>query len=133
MAHRTKAERKHAQRLREVSTVAMPQALVKARSEKQWQKLPTSTEEVHHTESVVRHQLVNDGSIFDSESILDDSYPIYADYLYVADGRVVRSDVQGSVRTLRHVLKATEIRRCNIFARIAEWKRRQALEPVEKE
>lgn len=32
-----------------------------------------------------------------NEPILADDYPIYGDYLYVADGRVVRSDWPGGV------------------------------------
>jgi hypothetical protein len=46
------------------------------------------------------------------EPILEDSYPIYADYLYMADGKVVRSDWHGiTVRQLKAHLGAKEIRR----------------------
>lgn len=54
----------------------------------------------------------------DNEPILADDHVVYADYLYVADGRVIRSDLHGS--TVRH-MKAqggyNEIRRCDIMGR----------------
>lgn len=64
---------------------------------------------------------------FPDETILPDGYPVYGDYLYVADGKVIRSDWHGvTVRHLKHYLKATEIRRCNIEARRADLAKRQA-------
>lgn len=51
------------------------------------------------------------------EPLLPDDYPVYGDYLYVADGRVVRSDVFGTVRDLKRDTKAMEIRRCDIVGR----------------
>ena len=52
------------------------------------------------------------------EDILEDDYPIYADYLYVADGNVVRSDYHGiTAREFRNRIGATELRRCDIFGR----------------
>jgi len=54
------------------------------------------------------------------EPVLPDDYPIYADYLYVADGRVVRSDWHGiTARQFRNHLGATELRRCDIYGRKA--------------
>lgn len=55
--------------------------------------------------------------VVDDEPVLADNFPVYGDYLYVADGRVVRSDVFGTVRDLKRNVKATEIRRCNMAAR----------------
>lgn len=56
--------------------------------------------------------------IFDGEDVLPDDYPIYGDYLYVADGHVVRSDWHGiTARELRVRLNAKEIRRCNFIGR----------------
>jgi hypothetical protein len=52
-----------------------------------------------------------------NEPILEDAYPVYWDYLYVADGEVVRSDIQGTVADLKRDLKAKEIRRCDMYAR----------------
>jgi hypothetical protein len=53
-----------------------------------------------------------------NEPILEDDYPIYADYLYVADGKVIRSDWHGiTARQLRGHLGAKEIRRCDIYGR----------------
>lgn len=56
------------------------------------------------------------------EDILTDDYPVYAGYYYVVDGRVVVSDVQGTVRDLRRDLiqqgqSADEVRRCDIVKR----------------
>lgn len=58
--------------------------------------------------------------LFDMEDILPDDYPIYGDYLYVADGKVIRSDWHGiTARELCARLGASELRRCNIAARRA--------------
>lgn len=55
---------------------------------------------------------------FPNEEILDDDYPIHGDYFYVVDGKLYRSDYHGiTAGELRRRLKATEIRRCNIYAR----------------
>jgi hypothetical protein len=48
----------------------------------------------------------------DDEPILADDYPVFASYFYVADGKVIRSPLQGNVRDLRREFKAVEIRRC---------------------
>ena len=55
-----------------------------------------------------------------NEPELPDDYPIYGDYLYVADGKVVRSDWHGitAERFKRH-LGAKELRRCDIAGRAA--------------
>ncbi len=54
------------------------------------------------------------------EEILPDDYPVYADYWYVVDGKPVRSDWHDiTVRQLKHYLKASEIRRCDIVGRTA--------------
>lgn len=55
-----------------------------------------------------------------NEPILPDDYPVYGDYLYVADGKVIRSDWHGvTVARLKHELGAKEIRRCDINGRTA--------------
>ena len=56
------------------------------------------------------------------EKELPDDYKVRYDYLYVADGKVVRSDIQGTIRDLRRNLEsrgisAKEITTCDIFAR----------------
>jgi len=51
------------------------------------------------------------------EPILGDNYPVYWDYLYVCDGIVIRSDIQGTVKDLKQHRNAKEIRRCNIASR----------------
>lgn len=55
--------------------------------------------------------------ILKSELPLDDDYPVYWDYVYLVDGKMVRSDIQGTVRDLKRATKATEIRNCDIFER----------------
>lgn len=52
-----------------------------------------------------------------NEPVLPDDYPVHWDYLYVADGAVIRSDIQGTVKRLKANLGATEIRRCDIYGR----------------
>jgi hypothetical protein len=57
---------------------------------------------------------------FPNEDILPDDYPIYGDYLYVADGKVYRSDWHGiTAAQLKAREKFKELRRCNIAARRA--------------
>ena len=64
---------------------------------------------------------------FPDERLLPDDYPIYGDYLYVADGKLYRSDWHGiTVRQLKGREGFKEVRRCNIAAR------RQALEAASK-
>ena len=54
------------------------------------------------------------------ERILPDDYPIYADYLYVVDGKVTRSDWHGvTVKQFKHIEGAKEVRRCDIEGRRA--------------
>lgn len=48
----------------------------------------------------------------DDEPVLEDNYPVYGDYWYLADGKPIRSPVQGVVRDLKRAIEATEIRRC---------------------
>lgn len=53
-----------------------------------------------------------------NEPVLADDYPVYGDYLYVADGKVIRSNWHGvTVARLKRELGAKEIRRCDIFGR----------------
>lgn len=53
-----------------------------------------------------------------NEPILADDYPVYGDYLYVADGKVYRSDWHGiTVGQLRRHEGFKEVRRCDIYGR----------------
>lgn len=54
-----------------------------------------------------------------NEPILPDDYPVYCGYLYVADGKVISSDIQATAGRLKAYLKAGEIRRCDMFGRSA--------------
>lgn len=57
---------------------------------------------------------------FPDERILDDDYPVYGNYLYIADGKVYMSDWHGiTVGELKKREKFKEVRRCNIYARKA--------------
>lgn len=53
------------------------------------------------------------------EKILPDDYPVFADYVYVVDGKPVRSDVFGTVRDLKRNTGGKEVRRCDLVARAA--------------
>ena len=68
--------------------------------------------------------------LYPDETVLPDDYPIYADYLYVADGKVHRSDWYNcTVRDLKNREGFKEIRRCNIAERRAAIRKAQGLEP----
>lgn len=55
---------------------------------------------------------------FPNETLLPDDYPIYGNYLYVADGKVVMSDWHGiTAKQFRAKENVRELRRCNIEAR----------------
>src|SRR5208337_5574269 len=43
--------------------------------------------------------------VFEGERLLEDSYLVYAGYVYVADGMVVESMITGNVARLRHDLE----------------------------
>ncbi len=52
------------------------------------------------------------------EPVLEDDFPIYADYLYVVDGKVVRSDWHNvTVKYFKQRLHAQEVRRCDMHGR----------------
>ncbi len=58
------------------------------------------------------------------EDILPDDYPVYGDYLYVCDGKVIRCDLmEGTIAELKrdlrrhYKLEAKEIRNCDIAGR----------------
>lgn len=51
------------------------------------------------------------------EPILGDTYPVYFDYYYIADDKVIRSDIQGDVFALKQFYNAKEIKRCDIVGR----------------
>lgn len=55
--------------------------------------------------------------IYPSERILPDDYPVFPAYLYVADGRVIRSMIHGTVRELKADIPAKEIRSCDMSER----------------
>jgi hypothetical protein len=52
------------------------------------------------------------------ERILPDDYPIYGDYLYVADGKVIRSDWHDiTAREFKAREGIKELRRCDMVGR----------------
>jgi len=58
-----------------------------------------------------------------NETELENDYPVYLDYLYVCDGKVVKSDVQGTITDLKrdlrshYKLEAKVITTCDIEGR----------------
>lgn len=58
-----------------------------------------------------------------NERELPDNYPVYWDYLYVCDDKVIKSDVKGTVLDLKRDLRsfykmeAKVITNCDIFGR----------------
>jgi hypothetical protein len=55
--------------------------------------------------------------VFPSESILSDLDPVYPGTFYVVDGEVTRLFTHSSVAAAKRVLRAREIRRCDLAAR----------------
>ena len=51
------------------------------------------------------------------ETILENDYPVFPSYWYVVDGTPRRSPVEGTVRDLKRVYRAAEVRRCDAVAR----------------
>jgi hypothetical protein len=51
------------------------------------------------------------------ERVLPEDYPVHCGYCYVADGRVISSDVSGTVANLRRNLQASEIKNCDMVGR----------------
>lgn len=80
-----------------------------------------------NTENVSKEQKGNDANrvlgIVLSETELENYYPVYWDYLYVCDGKVVKSDIQGTVADLKrdlrshYKLEAKVITNCDIEGR----------------
>jgi hypothetical protein len=67
--------------------------------------------------------------IFPKETVLPDDYPVFWDYWYVCDGEPRRSDIEGTVADLKRDTGATEIRRCEIMARMKASTPRHGLAP----
>ncbi len=53
---------------------------------------------------VDKHPVKEEESL--DERILEDNFPVYCDYLYVCDGKVIKSDIQGTVKDLRRDLRS---------------------------
>lgn len=52
-----------------------------------------------------------------NERVLADDYPVHWDYVYVADNKLIVSNIKGTVRDLKRDLKAKEIKSCDIEGR----------------
>lgn len=67
--------------------------------------------------------MTNEKDVVLAEKELDDNYPVYWDYLYVCDGKVIKSDVNGTVADLKrdlrehYKLEAKVIKNCDIISR----------------
>ena len=54
------------------------------------------------------------------ERVLADDYPVFWDYWYVVDGKVIKSDIKGTVADLKRDLRAQEIKNCDIVGRMTQ-------------
>ncbi len=54
-----------------------------------------------------------------NERVLEDDYPVNWDYLYIADGKIIVSDIQGTIKDLKSDIGASEITNYD-FKRLAE-------------
>jgi hypothetical protein len=50
-----------------------------------------------------------------NEKILEDNYPVYFDYLYIADDKIVKSPIQGTIKDLKKILEKDKIS-CKIMS-----------------
>lgn len=51
------------------------------------------------------------------ERVLEDDYPVYYGYAYVADGTPISSPIQGTVKELKTRYKITELKSCDLVGR----------------
>jgi len=56
-------------------------------------------------------------SIEYDEDVMTDDMRVYIGYLYVCDGEVVKSHIEGDIKTLKLTLGVKEVRHCNIIGR----------------
>jgi hypothetical protein len=54
-------------------------------------------------------------NLLKDETVLEDNYPVYPDYVYIADLKLIRSEIKGTVADLKRQLDVKEIRRCDLF------------------
>ena len=52
-----------------------------------------------------------------TERLLADDYPVYFGYFYVADGKVIESQMQGTIKQLKARCGYTEIKNCDMAER----------------
>jgi len=58
--------------------------------------------------------------VLKSETVLPDDYPVYGNFAYIIDSKkIVSSWINGTVKDLKKEYNATEVRRCEIFARMS--------------
>lgn len=51
------------------------------------------------------------------ERVLEEDYPVYPGYFYVADDVVICSPIEGTVAQLKKELRASEIKSCDAIGR----------------
>ena len=53
----------------------------------------------------------------DEETVLPDDYPVNYYFIYIADGKLIRSNLGGdnTVLDLKRLLNVKEVRRCEMF------------------
>ena len=59
--------------------------------------------------------------VFTKGDLLPDDYPIYGDYIYMADGKPIRSDIFGDVARLKADLISQGIKFENIYTAKWDW------------
>jgi hypothetical protein len=70
-----------------------------------------------------KHESPREVNVEMAERVLEEDYPVYVGYLYVCDGEVISSDVEGTIKDLRRDLRdyykmeANVITSCDIFGR----------------
>ncbi len=58
--------------------------------------------------------------LLESEYMLEDDFPVVKNRLYIIDGKIQKSDMNGDVSGLKARLNATEIASCDAHARSLE-------------
>lgn len=56
-------------------------------------------------------------TIYNTERLLDDDYPIYAGYFYLVNGKVYMADFSCTAGELKKELNTEEIRNCDLAER----------------
>lgn len=53
--------------------------------------------------------------LLESESVLEDDYPIHKGFVYIVDGVFMKSPAEGTVKDWKEIGGVGEVRKCNLF------------------